>query len=44
MVGNPGAKEMFDSRLIDNRAMLTELEQEEKTLSESGSRNAAFRV
>jgi ArsR family transcriptional regulator len=31
------AKEMFDRHLIDSRAMLTELEQEEKALSESGS-------
>ena len=37
------AKEMFDRHLIDSRAMLTELEQEEKTLSESASGNAAER-
>ena len=38
------AKEMFDRHLIDSRAMLTELEQEERTLSENGSGNAAFGV
>ena len=37
------AKEMFDRHLIDSRAMLTELEQEEKTLSEGSSGNAAER-
>ena len=37
------AKEMFDRHLIDSRAMLIELEQEEKTLSESSSGNAAER-
>jgi ArsR family transcriptional regulator len=31
------AKEIFDRHLIDSRAMLDELEQEEKALSESGS-------
>ena len=31
------AKEVFDRHLIDSRAMLDELEQEEKALSESGS-------
>ena len=35
------AKEMFDRHLIDSRAMLTELEQEEKTLSESSSGKVA---
>ena len=34
------AKEMFDRHLIDSRAMLTELEQEEKTFSESASGKA----
>ena len=34
------AKEMFDKHLIDSRAMLTELEQEEKTFSESASGTA----
>jgi hypothetical protein len=37
------AKEIFDRHLINSRAMLTELEQEEKTLSESSSGNAAER-
>ena len=31
------AKEIFDRHLIDSRAVLDELEQEEKALSESGS-------
>ena len=34
------AKEMFDRHLIDSRAMLTELEQEEKTFQESASGKA----
>lgn len=37
------AKEIFDRHLIDSRAMLDELEEEEKTLSESGSGTAAER-
>ena len=37
------AKEIFDRHLIDSRAMLTELEQEEKALSGSGIGNAAER-
>ena len=37
------AKEIFDRHLINSRAMLTELEQEEKALSGSGIGNAAER-
>jgi len=37
------AKEIFDRHLVDSRAMLDVLEQEEKALSESGSAGAPER-